>query len=99
MKTSHGFQKTSFAPPTSLKRKLPHDDTQQSRDRNHGILSPEPSAQYSRSPSVMSTSSSTVPAILDSSTVSVYNGVLEKKEGWIVAKKASTKRPPSLRVC
>lgn len=66
----------------SRKRKSP-DDSPISRDPKTGILSPA-STEYSRSSSVQSVSSVSAP---EDGDIYVYNGVLERKEGWIVAKK------------
>lgn len=67
-----------------LKRKFEsHDDTTESRDRRLGTLTPVLSGKgSSQSPSATSRDSS-----VDASDPEVYNGTLERKEGWIVAKR------------
>ena len=60
----------------SQKRKLSGD--QPSHDAANGLLAPANSADWSRSPSTERTASSIGPR--------VYNGILQRKEGRIIAK-------------
>jgi len=70
----------------SRKRKSPGSDVPLPRDPMSGILTPQASTphQLSRSASVVSTSSDEDGD--DEDEVFVYNALLERKEGWIVAK-------------
>ena len=70
----------------SRKRKSPGSDIPLPRDPTSGILTPQASTphQLSRSASVVSISSDEDDD--DEDEVLVYNALLERKEGWIVAK-------------
>ncbi|KAK4506465.1 hypothetical protein PRZ48_000197 [Zasmidium cellare] len=73
--TSDGATNNSFT--SSRKRKL-SGDANSSRDTANGLLTPANSADRSRSPSTERTQGSFGPR--------VYNGILQKKEGRIIAK-------------
>lgn len=72
---------------TSLKRKSPGADVTIARDQSTGILTPQASTStnLSRSVSVVSISSDEE----SEDNVTVWNGVLERKDGWIIAKPVS----------
>ncbi|KAK4543653.1 hypothetical protein LTR36_005298 [Oleoguttula mirabilis] len=73
----------------SRKRKSPDSDPPLSRDGTNGLLTPRDSTHLSREPSVVSISSSSDIGDVTSQSPEVYNGLLQKKEGRILAKKAS----------
>ena len=70
-----------------LKRKAPGVTSHDHSTSNNGLLTPLPS-HVSRSPSVSSLDlSSDLEEVQDWKSVTVYNGIIQKKEGWIYAKK------------
>lgn len=79
-----------FIQPLSRKRKLSQDAP---TSRDSGILTPEPSTELTRSSSILSGSSS---GASDKGDIYVYNGVLERKEGWIIAKKYKHVKVPKI---
>lgn len=74
----------SLLHPNSRKRKSPGSDPVTSRDEDLGILTPNASSDLSRANSVISIDSSSDDT---DSEPDVYNGILQRKDGWIVAKK------------
>lgn len=90
VETRKGSNLTRKPPAASLlqqnsrKRKSPGSDHVISRDERLGILTPIASSDLSRATSEISVSSSSDGSEGDPD---VYNGVLEKKDGWIVAKR------------
>ena len=78
--------KLSVTGQQTLKRKSPGDDTPISRDQS-GILTPQASTHVkSRTASVVSISSEEDD---EDDDVTVYNAVLERKNGWISATQVS----------
>ena len=75
---------TSLLQQNSRKRKSPDSDPVISRDGRLGVLTPVASSHLSRAASVISISSSSDASDGDPD---IYNGVLEKKDGWILARK------------
>lgn len=75
------------AVPSKRKRSSLDNETTLSRDTALGIITPSHSSDRSRATSVIASESSEQDAY-------VYNGVLERREGWIVAKKVSAVRFP-----
>lgn len=69
----------------SLKRKSPGADTTISRDQVDGILTPQAPTNLSRSASVSISSDDE-----SDGEVSVYNAVLDRKNGWILARPVRT---------
>lgn len=88
--------KNGFIKPISRKRKL-SEDVPLSRDAlsRTGILTPEPSSDFSRASSTLSGNSST-PEKAEKAEIYVYNGVLERKEGWILAKTSKHVKVPKI---
>ena len=58
------------------------------------MLTPEPTSEFTRSTSVLSGSSSG--EISEKGDTHVYNGVLERREGWIAAKKSRHVKVPKI---
>lgn len=77
--------KTSLLP-NNRKRKAPDSDLPGARDEALGILTPAPSLDVSRSSSGTNTDSS---SHVSEGDADIYNGILERKDGRIVAKKVS----------
>lgn len=70
-----------------LKRKAPGNTSHDHVAPNTGLLTPLPS-HVSRSPSVTSSDvASDLEAPQDWKSITAYNGILKKKEGWIYAKR------------
>ncbi|KAK5123172.1 hypothetical protein LTR85_003370 [Meristemomyces frigidus] len=86
------YNRTS-ALPVSRKRKSPGSDPLLSRDGTPGLLTPKDSANFSREASIVSISSSSNASDSTDEPPDVYNGVLQRKAGRIVAKKASASEP------
>ena len=83
-KFAHKAASASLFQHKSRKRKSPGSDPVTSRDRPSGILTPTASSEFSRATSVVSIGSS---SDASEDEPHVYNGVLERKDGRIVAKK------------
>lgn len=92
-KVAYGPPKNGFIKSFSRKRKLSEDATT-SRDPalRTGILTPEPSSDFSRASSTPSGSS----GASEKTDIYVYNGILERKEGWITAQQSKHVKAPKI---